>query len=282
MSITNNIKQAYELLEQCNLCPRKCGVNRIKDEKGFCRIGKNAIVSSYGPHFGEEAPLVGRYGSGTIFFAGCNLRCIFCQNFDISHPCESDYEKESTPSHIAEIMLHLQNIGCHNINFVTPTHVTPQIMEAIHLARNKGLTIPIVYNCGGYESVETLNLLEGFIDIYMPDAKYNNSQWAKKLSSAEDYPKIMKSAIKKMHEQVGDLVIKNSLATKGLLVRHLVMPNNVADSKKIIDFLKNDISPNTYINVMEQYRPLFNASKYSEINRPITTNEFYEIYNYTT
>lgn len=278
--LKEKIEKAYKLLEDCNLCPRRCSVNRIKGEKGFCRTGGKVVVSSYGHHFGEELPLVGIYGSGTIFFEGCNLRCIFCQNYDISHPCETDGGPEIEVSVLVQIMLQLQSRGCHNINFVTPTHVTPQVMEAIYLARRDGLTIPIVYNCGGYESKETLELLDGFIEIYMPDAKYSNKEWAKKLSFAEDYPEVMKTAIKEMHRQVGDLQIENDLATTGLLVRHLVMPGDVAGSKGIIDFIATEISQNTYINVMEQYRPVFKAFKYKEIDRRITNEEFLEVYAY--
>ncbi len=268
------------MLSNCNVCPRNCGVNRLKGEKGFCGIGKEAIVSSYGPHFGEESPLVGMYGSGTIFFVGCNLKCVFCQNYDISQLVENNSSGKVDPSQLATIMLGLQNQGCHNINFVTPTHVTPHIIKAIYLAQQDGLNIPIVYNCGGYESVNTLKHLEGVVDIYMPDVKYSSNEHSKKFSFADDYFEVMKSAIKEMHRQVGDLRIDNGLATQGLLVRHLVMPNNVSGSKEIIDFLASDISTNTYINVMEQYRPMFNASKYHDIDRRITSKEFMDVYNY--
>lgn len=250
---------------------------RLEGQKGFCGIGREAVVSSFGPHFGEERPLVGRYGSGTIFFAGCNLGCLFCQNYDISHLRAGE---EVSPEYIASITLALEKRGCHNVNFVTPTHVSPQIMEATLIARKKGLSVPTVYNCGGYESVDTLKLLEGTIDIYMPDAKYAHAQWAKKFSGARDYPEVMKAALKEMHRQVGDLVIENDIAVRGLLVRHLVMPNNVVGSKEIIDFIAEEISPNTYINIMDQYHPCFRASEFEEINRRITYEEFQEAYAY--
>ncbi len=274
------IDKARKLLKNCSICPRNCGVNRLKGETGFCGIGNKAVVSSFGPHFGEEPPLVGLRGSGTIFMAGCNLKCVFCQNHDISHVTENDRLNTIEPVDLAGIMVQIQNKGCHNINFVTPTHVSPQIIESIYLARKMGLDIPIIYNCGGYESLETLKLLEGFVDIYMPDVKYSGKYWPKKLSFAEDYYDIMKIAVKEMHRQTGDLQIINCLATHGLLARHLVMPENVCGSKEIIDFLANDISQDTYVNVMEQYRPVFNASQFKEISRRITSDEFYDVYNY--
>ncbi|MFQ5956955.1 MAG: radical SAM protein, partial [Candidatus Brocadiales bacterium] len=250
---------------------------RLEGQKGFCGIGREAVVSSFGPHFGEERPLVGRHGSGTIFFAGCNLGCLFCQNYDISHLRAGE---GVSVEYIASIILALEKRGCHNINFVTPTHVGPQLMEATMIARKKGLSIPTVYNCGGYESVQTLKLLEGTIDIYMPDAKYAHAKWAKKFSGAKDYPEVMKAALKEMHRQVGDLVIENGIAVRGLLVRHLVMPNNVAGSKEIIGFIAEEISSNTYINVMDQYYPCYRASEFEDINRRITYEEFQEVYAY--
>ncbi len=275
--VERRIEQAYELMSPCRLCPRNCKAKRLEGKKGFCGIGARAVVSSFGPHFGEERPLVGHHGSGTIFFAGCNLGCLFCQNYTISHYKEGE---EVSAESLANTMLALQSTGCHNINFVTPTHVTPQIIEAVAIAKDKGLKVPTVYNCGGYESVETLRLLEGIIDIYMPDFKYSEGKWAKKFSGAEDYPKVAKAAFKEMHRQVGDLVIEDGLAVRGLLVRHLVMPNNVAGSKAIIDFLVKEISPNTYINVMEQYYPCYRAKEFEEINRRITYEEFMGVYLY--
>lgn len=271
------IERAYNILVSCKLCPRKCGTNRLNNEKGFCGIGARAVVSSVTPHFGEESVLVGSRGSGTIFFAGCNLGCVFCQNYDISQ-LRHGYEMEVED--LVNMMLQLQSMGCVNINFVTPTHVIPHIIESVYLARNMDLKIPIVYNCGGYESVESLRLLEGTIDIYMPDAKYLNPDSSKKYSFAQDYPEVMKSALLEMHKQVGDLQIEDGVAVRGLMVRHLVMPNNIACSKEIIDFLANDISENTFLNVMGQYRPTFNAHKYPELNRHLTHDEFHNVYSY--
>jgi putative pyruvate formate lyase activating enzyme len=249
----------------------------LNEEKGFCGIGARAVVSSAGPHYGEESVLVGSGGSGTIFFAGCNLGCVFCQNYDISQLRNGN---EIEIDDMVDMMLQLQTRRCVNINFVTPTHVVPHIIESVFLARERGLTIPIVYNCGGYESIKSLQLLEGTIDIYMPDAKYLNSGSSKKYSFAQDYPDVMKSALLEMHRQVGDLEIKGGVATRGLLVRHLVMPDNIACSKEIIDFIVSEISENTFINVMEQYRPTFSAHNFPEINRPVTRQEFSKVYEY--
>jgi putative pyruvate formate lyase activating enzyme len=222
------------------------------------------VVSSVGPHFGEESVLVGRGGSGTIFFAGCNLGCIFCQNYDISH---LRHGRQVTIEKLAQSMLDLQTYSCSNINFVTPTHVVPAIVAAIETARKKGLSLPTVYNTGGYDSVETLKLLEGLIDIYMPDAKYADPEAAEQLSAAPDYPDINFAAVREMHRQVGDLRVENGLATRGLLIRHLVLPNNLAGSIEVIDFLAEQISPHTTINVMAQYRPCYRADSYPQVNR---------------
>jgi len=274
---TETIQSAYHLLESCELCPRVCKVNRLDGEKGFCGIGAKAVVSSTGPHYGEESVLVGKGGSGTIFFAGCNLGCVFCQNSDIS---QLRHGNEVEIDDVVNMMLELQIRGCVNINFVTPTHVVPHIIESVFLARERGLIIPVVYNCGGYESVGSLQLLEGTIDIYMPDAKYLNPDSSKEYSSAHNYPDVMKLALLEMHRQVGDLEVKDGVAARGLLVRHLVMPENVTGSKEIIDFIVNEISGNTFVNVMEQYRPTFNAHNYPEINRPVTQQEFSKVYEY--
>ena len=245
-------------------------------ERGFCKVGNMALVSSAGPHFGEERPLVGAGGSGTIFFAGCNLGCIFCQNYDISHGARG---KETSTDELAGMMLRLEARGCHNVNFVTPTHVAPMIAEAIAKARADGLRVPTVYNCGGYESVEVIRLLEGLIDIYMPDFKFAASEAAGRLASAPDYPEAARCAIREMHRQVGDLEIERGLATRGLLVRHLVLPNGLAGSREVIDFLY-DLSPNTYVNVMDQYRPMYKAQGCREIARYPTMEEFVEAYDY--
>lgn len=268
--LSPRIDEAYRLLSPCRLCPRKCGAKRDRGEVGFCGVGKDALVSSVGPHFGEEAPLVGHGGSGTIFLAGCNLGCIFCQNYDISRYREG---KPASPKQIASAMLYLESIGCHNVNLVTPTHCAPQLMESILLARHKGLRAPIVYNCGGYESPETLGLLDGFVDIYMPDMKYADSAKAEKYSAARDYPEVNQRAVQEMWRQVGDLEIVAGVAVRGLLVRHLVMPNDVAGSRKVLDFLAENVSNNTCVNVMEQYRPCFKASDFPEIARKPTAAE---------
>lgn len=257
-------------MNPCMLCPQNCSVYRSKGEIGFCGIGEKPLVSSVGPHFGEESVLVGSGGSGTIFFAGCNLACVFCQNYDISH---QRHGRPVTVEQLAQSMLRLQDSGCVNVNFVTPSHVSATIAEAIELARSKGLTVPTVYNSGGYDSVETLKLLEGFIDIYMPDMKYADAEVAEELSAAPDYPSINFAAVKEMHRQVGDLKTKQGVATCGLLVRHLVLPNNLADSFEIVDFLAEQVSPSTTINVMAQYRPCYKAAAHPKINRRPTPEE---------
>jgi putative pyruvate formate lyase activating enzyme len=222
------------------------------------------VISSAGPHFGEESVLVGRGGSGTIFLTGCNLLCIFCQNYDISHDRRGE---PYTEKECARVMMRLERIGCENINFVTPTHFAPLIMKAIDIARSEGLKVPIVYNCGGYESVEMLKLLDGFIQIYMPDIKFLNKETAKKLCNAEDYPDVIKATLREMHRQVGDLTIENGIATKGLLVRHLVMPEDCGSTYETIDFLAQEISPHTFVNVMGQYRPVYRAHEVPAIDK---------------
>jgi len=258
-------------LSHCALCPRSCGVDRLRGEIGFCGIGPEAFVASAAPHFGEEPPLVGSGGSGTIFFAGCNLGCVFCQNHDISHGRAG---REVTAERLARLMLELQSVGCHNINWVTPTHQIVAVVEALRLARENGLDVPIVYNCGGYESVETLRRIEGLVDIYMPDAKFARTETAKKYLNAPDYPAVMKAAIREMHRQVGDLEIRNGLAVRGLLVRHLVMPGGVEEAKTILDFLAEEISSHTVVNVMAQYRPYFRANEFPVIARPVSPDEY--------
>jgi len=261
-------------LESCQICPRHCQVDRLKDEKGFCRIGRLSRVASYTPHFGEEAPLVGRGGSGTIFFAGCNLSCVFCQNYDIS---QMDKGQDVPAEVLARMMLRLQDTGCHNINFVTPTHVVPQILEALVLAREEGLSLPLVYNSGGYDSVETLRLLDGIFDLYMPDMKYGSDELATKYSHAPRYTEYAKSAIREMHRQVGDLVMdEEGIAVRGLLVRHLVLPEELAGTAEVVLFLSQEISKNTYLNVMAQYRPEYNACSFPELDRSITLREYSE------
>lgn len=270
--LKKKVEKTVNLLKQCQICPRRCKVNRFENEKGICKVGRLPMVSSYNPHFGEESPLVGTHGSGTIFLTSCNLGCIFCQNYDISHLGEG---YEISIERFAKMMIELQNIGCHNINFVTPTHVVPQILEALPIAVEMGLKIPLVYNTGGYDIIETLMILEGIFDIYMPDFKFTDSEIANRFCKARDYPEVAMKAIKEMHRQVGDLVINNhGIAERGLIVRHLIMPNELAGTRKVMHFLANEISKNTYVNIMDQYHPCGLAHKYPEINRRITTEEF--------
>jgi len=272
--LEERIKKALSLLEKCTVCPRACKVNRLKGETKVCKTGRYAVVSSIGPHFGEEMPLVGRRGSGTIFFTHCNLGCLFCQNYDISH---LGHGVEVAPKMLAEMMLRLQGMGCHNINFVTPTHVTPMILEALPHAIEGGLKVPLVYNCGGYESVDTLKLLDGIVDIYMPDIKYTGSEPARAFSNAKDYPEKVKAALKEMHRQVGALVLDNKgIAVRGLLVRHLVLPGGLAGTEEAMRFLADDLSPDTYVNVMDQYRPCYEAFRHPPLDRGITIEEYQE------
>lgn len=272
--LASRADEAVARLERCEICPRHCRVNRLQDERGFCRIGRLARVYSYTPHFGEEPPLVGRGGSGTIFLSGCNLACVFCQNYDIS---QLDHGNEASAEALSRMMLRLQDLGCHNINFVTPTHVVPQILEALVLARDGGLELPLVYNSGGYDSAETLGLLDGVFDIYMPDAKYGSDEMAIKYSNAPRYTQHMKEAIREMHRQVGDLVLdEEGIALRGLLVRHLVLPGGAAGTAEVVRFLSEEISRKTYLNVMAQYRPEYNACSYPELDRRITLSEYRE------
>lgn len=265
-------QEALSRLSQCQLCPRRCRVNRLEGQKGFCKTGRLAWVSSYSPHFGEEAPLVGRGGSGTIFFTHCNLLCVFCQNYDISHQGIGD---EVSPQVLARMMVQLQNWGCHNVNFVTPTHVVAQILEALPLAVELGLRVPLVYNTGGYDLVDTLRLLDGVFDIYMPDIKFMDPQVADRFCKAPDYPQVVKEAVKEMHRQVGDLIIdERGLGVRGLLVRHLVMPDGLAQSKEVMEFLATEISKDTYVNIMDQWRPCGEAYKYPELSKGITSKDY--------
>jgi len=261
-----------KLLEKCHLCPRKCLVNRLQDEKGFCGAGKRVAVSSYNLHFGEEPPISGYRGSGTIFFTHCNLRCCFCQNYPIS---QLGNGQEVEISQLAKMMLKLQELGAHNINFVTPTHFVPQIVEALEVAVREGLKIPLVYNSGGYDSVETLKLLDGIVDIYMPDAKYSNPQSARTYSRADDYFEVNKKALLEMHRQVGDLKMdREGIAEQGLLVRHLVLPEDVVGSRRVLEFIGRNISQNTYMSIMAQYHPAHRASEFPELSRRISETEY--------
>jgi len=261
-------------MEACSLCPRECGINRLEGELGTCKTGRKAIVSSYNAHFGEESSLVGRYGSGTIFMGGCNLLCSFCQNYEISHLKEG---VEVEPEQMAAMMIHLAERGCHNINFVTPTHVVPQLLESLAQAAEHGLDIPLVYNSSGYDKKETLEILDGIVDIYMPDFKFWDGRWAARYCEAPDYPERAEKALKEMHRQVGDLVIDDQgVAVRGLLVRHLVMPGDIAGTEKVLEFIADEISPNTYVNVMDQYRPCGDAHKDVYTNRRLSSREFRE------
>ncbi len=264
--------KAHHMLKACAVCPRKCGVDRTRDELGFCGAGYLPEVSSQSPHFGEESPLVGQHGSGTIFLTHCNLGCLYCQNYSISH--SGDGVKISVQQ-LADVMVGLQRRGCHNINFVSPTHFVPQILKALPRAIEMGLNVPLVYNTGGYDSVKTLRLLDGVFDIYMPDFKYSLGKISQEYSHAPDYPAIAKKALKEMFRQVGDLRIdEKGLALRGLLVRHLVLPNGLAGTKDIMRFLAEKISKNTYVNIMDQYQPCGNIPLDSPLRRTISSEEY--------
>ena len=275
--LKNRVEQAKELLKECRVCPRDCKVNRLKDEKGYCKTGRNVYVASYFPHRGEEFPIRGFNGSGTVFFSYCNLGCVYCQNYDISQLGEG---REVSPEELAAIMLYLQEEGCHNINWVTPSHIVPQLLEALYIAAKKGLKIPIVYNTSSYDSLETLKLLDGVVDIYLADLKYLKEEYGRKYSKVKNYPEVAREAIKEMHRQVGDLKTdKNGIAYKGILVRHLVLPNDISTTKQVLKFLKN-VSPDMHVNIMAQYYPYYNAFDYPEISRRITTKEYFDALDY--
>lgn len=268
------IEKAYKLLSPCEVCPRKCGVNRLEGEKGFCRSGEEVIISSYNAHFGEEPPLVGHFGSGTIFFTHCNLKCVYCQNYPISQLGNGNVV--SLPE-LAKIMLALQKRKCHNVNLVTPTHFVPQILKSLKLAIEMGLSIPIVYNTSGYESVNTLKLLESVVDIYLPDARYADNQIALEYSSAPGYFEIMKKALKEMYRQVGDLILDEAgAALSGLIVRHLVLPKSLSGTRKMMQFIAREISPHTYISLMAQYFPAYQADQFPLLSKKIKRKEYQE------
>ena len=272
--LDKRIKKAYKLLSSCEVCPRKCGVNRLEGEEGFCRSGEEVIVSSYNSHFGEEPPLVGNFGSGTIFFTNCNLKCVYCQNYPISQLGNGN---KVSLSELAKIMLALQKRRCHNVNLVTPTHFVPQILKSLKLAIKMGLHIPIVYNTSGYDSVNTLKLLDGVVDIYLPDARYADNEIAREYSSAPGYFEIMKNALKEMHRQVGDLVTdKIGIARSGLIIRHLVLPEGLSSTKKIMHFIAQEISPRTYVSLMAQYFPAYQAGQFLPLSRRINRGEYKE------
>lgn len=274
------VEQALATLEDCRACPRDCGVNRLENNYSACKTGRYALVGSYFPHFGEEDCLRGWNGSGTIFFSHCNLRCVFCQNYDISQaikPHKAPAGKR--PGEIAAMMLELQERGCHNINFVTPEHVVPQVVEAVVEAIDRGLSLPIVYNTSAYDSLESLELMEGIVDIYMPDFKYSTAESSRTYMKAEDYPEAARAAIKEMHRQVGELVTdEEGLAKRGMIVRHLVMPGGLDETQSILQWIAEELGPNTYVNLMDQYYPAgkVDEEKYTEINRRLRSDEFEE------
>ncbi|MBN1917715.1 MAG: radical SAM protein [Verrucomicrobia bacterium] len=275
--VGGRLDAAYRLLERCTVCPRCCEVNRLVGERGVCGAPHEVVVSSVSLHHGEEPPVSGLAGSGTIFFTHCNLKCVFCQNYPISHQGQGE---PMTSDELADAMLRLERLGAHNVNLVTPTHYAPQILEALGRAFERGLAIPVLYNCGGYEPVEMLELFDGVIDIYMPDMKYADAEAARRLSGAPNYPEVNRRAVREMHRQVGDLVLdpafghEGAIAVRGLLVRHLVLPNNLAGTDEIMRFLAKEISPDTAVSLLSQYFPQYHASRFPEIARRITADEY--------
>ncbi|MCP9462074.1 MAG: radical SAM protein [Nitrospira sp.] len=265
------VEQAKQVLASCRVCPRHCDVNRQAGELGTCLVGDKALVADAGPHFGEEFPIRGWYGSGTIFFAGCNLRCLYCQNADISHQPNG---QELAPEQLADLMLDLQEQGCHNVNLVSPSHQVPQILEGLLIAAQRGLRLPLVYNTSAYDDLDMLRLLDGVVDLYMPDLKYADAVIGRRLLKVPDYPEVAQAAIKEMHRQVGDLVLDDEgLAVRGLLVRHLVLPGNLAGTAEVMKFLAGEISRDTYVHVMDQYHPAAKAFSHPVLSRPVRANE---------
>ncbi|MDH3393281.1 MAG: radical SAM protein [Desulfobulbaceae bacterium] len=272
--LARRVKSARQLLASCELCPRRCLVDRLRDKRGVCRTGEQPVVASYNPHFGEEASLVGTGGSGAVFFSNCNLLCVFCQNYEISHQGEG---VAMSGGQLAAVMLSLQKQGCHNVNLVTPSHVVPQILEALLLAVERGLVLPLVYNSSGYDRVETLQLLDGVVDIYMPDFKFWEQESGRRYAVASDYPEQARLAIGEMHRQVGDLIIDDDgVARRGLLVRHLVMPGGVGETEAIMRFLAEKVSPATYVNLMDQYHPCGRAGEFPALAEPLAHEEYQE------
>jgi putative pyruvate formate lyase activating enzyme len=268
-------KELYAFFQSCHLCPRRCGVNRLKRETGVCGATSRVRVAAAHPHFGEEPPLVGRHGSGTIFFSHCNLRCLYCQNWGISHAGEGALLSDAA---LGRIMLRLQSLGCHNINLVTPTHYAPNIVQALRPAASLGLHIPLAYNCGGYEPMEALRLLDGIVDIYLADFKYTDGRLAEKYSSgAADYPEAAAAALVEMRRQVGDLITdEDGVALRGLMIRHLVLPNRLAGTQRFAAFVAEKLGPSTYVNVMSQYRPEHEAWRTPELQRRLSRQEYLE------
>jgi len=265
-------EEAFAILKSCTLCPRMCEIDRISGKTGICKTGAKAYLSSYNPHFGEESPLVGSHGSGTIFFTHCNLLCNFCQNYDISH---EGHGEEISDEGLASIMMLLQQSGCHNINFVTPSHIVPQILSAVEHAVNQGLSVPLIYNSGGYDRVETLKLLEGVFDIYMPDFKFWDPGIAETTCNARDYPEVVRQALIEMHRQVGDLVLdKKGIARRGLLIRHLVLPKGLSGAREIMKFISCRLSKNSYVNIMPQYRPCGRAGEIKALSSHLLSDDY--------
>ncbi len=269
--------KAWSLLESCSICPRRCGINRLQDQKGFCKTGLKPRVCNYMAHHGEEPPISGKNGSGTIFFSYCNMHCAYCQNYEFSQEGEG---REVDFQELADMMLELQNLGCHNLNLVTPTHVMPQILKSLELAIKKGFRLPIVYNTGGYELPEIIKLLDGIVDIYLADMRYSDNKMAIKYSNAPDYPKYNQNSIKEMQRQVGIAQFDGpGIIKKGLIVRHLVLPNNISGTAKIMRFIAGDLSRDTYISLMSQYYPCYRCVNFPELNRRITQEEYQEAQN---
>ncbi len=271
--LSERAAQAWRRLENCDLCARYCRINRLETLEGaVCRTGERARVHGFGPHLGEEDPLRGTRGSGTIFFSWCNLRCVFCQNWDIS---QKGLGRDVGPEELAAMMLTLQAEGCHNINLVSPSHVVAQIIRALDIAARQGLRLPLVYNTGGYDSPEALALLDGIVDIYMPDMKYGASNVARRYSRVRDYWEVNQAAVSEMHRQVGDLMLdEQGIARRGLLVRHLVLPEDLAGTEQVLAFLATEISAHTYLNIMDQYRPCYRAEDNPPLDRPVRAKEY--------
>ena len=271
-------KSLYNILDRCIICPHMCKVNRRLHEKGFCSAGYEPVISSAMPHHGEEPPISGSRGSGTIFFSYCNMKCVYCQNYQISQ--EHEGAKKSIDS-LADSMVVLQNSGCHNINFVSPTIWIPQIVKALSYARNKGLSVPAVFNTGGYDNPKIIKMLDKIIDIYMPDMRYGSDQMARKYSMAEEYVKYNRQSVKEMYRQVGGLKLDpDGIAVKGLMIRLLVLPYNIGGIKKTLDFIKNELSVDVYLSIMAQYHPTYNAFEYTKLNRRATAKEYLEVVRY--
>jgi len=272
--LEQRVKAALKMLDPCTVCPERCGARRLADRRGRCLISDQAIVADYSPHFGEEPPIRGTRGSGTVFFSGCNMHCIYCQNHAISQDTPGI---PATPEMLAFMFLMLQEKGCHNINLVSPSHIVPMFLEGLMVAAREGLAIPIVYNSGGYDSLDTLELLDGIVDIYLPDFKYWDPETARRLSGVKEYPSVARKAIKEMHRQVGRLQVdEKGVAVRGLLVRHLVLPEGLAGTRYIVRFLRDEIAPGTWINIMEQYHPCWKASEFPPLHRSVTQREYQE------